>query len=89
MTARTMKCTNVVLLLCILGLFFIQVSQCALDTDNVELPSLPYDYNSLEPNIDEQTMKVHHTGHHQAYTNNLNAALDTLRKSGTLFFVSL
>ena len=41
-----------------------------------ELPKLPYDYNALEPYVDEQTMNIHHTKHHQAYVNNLNAALD-------------
>lgn len=41
-----------------------------------ELPPLPYDYNALEPHIDEQTMRLHHDKHHQAYTNGLNAALE-------------
>ena len=40
------------------------------------LPSLPYAYNALEPYIDAQTMEIHHTKHHQAYVNNLNAALE-------------
>ena len=40
-----------------------------------ELPPLPYDYNALEPYIDEQTMQLHHDKHHAAYVNNLNAAL--------------
>jgi len=40
------------------------------------LPPLPYDYAALEPHIDRQTMEIHHTKHHQAYVNNLNAALD-------------
>jgi Fe-Mn family superoxide dismutase len=40
------------------------------------LPPLPYDYNALEPSIDEQTMRLHHDKHHQAYVNNLNAAID-------------
>lgn len=40
-----------------------------------KLPDLPYAYNALEPYIDEQTMKIHHDKHHQAYVDNLNAAL--------------
>ncbi len=40
-----------------------------------ELPPLPYDYNALEPYIDEQTMHLHHDKHHQAYVTNLNNAL--------------
>jgi Fe-Mn family superoxide dismutase len=40
------------------------------------LPSLPYAYNALEPYIDERTMSIHHGKHHQAYVDNLNAALD-------------
>jgi Fe-Mn family superoxide dismutase len=39
-----------------------------------ELPPLPYDYNALEPHIDEQTMRLHHDKHHLAYVNGLNAA---------------
>lgn len=41
-----------------------------------ELPPLPYAYDALEPFIDEQTMHLHHDKHHQAYVNNLNAALE-------------
>jgi superoxide dismutase, Fe-Mn family len=41
-----------------------------------EVPPLPYDYNALEPHIDEQTMRVHHDKHHQAYVDNANAALE-------------
>jgi Fe-Mn family superoxide dismutase len=40
-----------------------------------ELPDLPYDYAALEPHIDEQTMRVHHDKHHQAYVDNANKAL--------------
>ena len=40
-----------------------------------ELPPLPYDYNALEPYVDEETMHLHHDKHHQAYINNLNTAL--------------
>ena len=39
------------------------------------LPSLPYDYNALEPHFDARTMEIHHTKHHQAYINNVNAAI--------------
>jgi len=41
-----------------------------------ELPKLPYGFDALEPHIDTQTMQIHHGKHHQAYVNNLNAALD-------------
>jgi superoxide dismutase, Fe-Mn family len=41
-----------------------------------EVPALPYDYNALEPTIDEQTMRIHHDKHHQAYVDNLNKALE-------------
>ncbi len=41
-----------------------------------EVPPLPYDYNALEPHIDEQTMRIHHDKHHQAYVDNVNKALD-------------
>jgi Fe-Mn family superoxide dismutase len=41
-----------------------------------ELPSLPYAHNALEPHIDARTMEIHHGKHHQAYVNNLNAALE-------------
>jgi superoxide dismutase, Fe-Mn family len=41
-----------------------------------EVPDLPYDYNALEPHIDEATMRVHHDKHHQAYVDKANAALE-------------
>jgi Fe-Mn family superoxide dismutase len=41
-----------------------------------QLPPLPYDFAALEPHIDAQTMQIHHGKHHQAYVNNLNAALE-------------
>jgi Fe-Mn family superoxide dismutase len=41
-----------------------------------EVPPLPYDYSALEPHIDEQTMRVHHDKHHQAYVDNANKALE-------------
>lgn len=41
-----------------------------------ELPKLPYAHNALEPHIDVRTMEIHHGKHHQAYINNVNAALE-------------
>jgi Fe-Mn family superoxide dismutase len=41
-----------------------------------ELPKLPYDLTALEPHIDAKTMEIHHGKHHQAYINNLNAAIE-------------
>jgi superoxide dismutase, Fe-Mn family len=41
-----------------------------------EVPPLPYDYNALEPNIDDETMHLHHDKHHQAYVTNANKALE-------------
>jgi Fe-Mn family superoxide dismutase len=40
------------------------------------VPDLPYDYDALEPHIDEQTMRVHHDKHHQAYVDKANTALE-------------
>ena len=40
-----------------------------------ELPQLDYAYDALEPHIDARTMEIHHSKHHQGYTNNLNAAI--------------
>ena len=40
-----------------------------------ELPKLPYEYDALEPHIDARTMEIHHSKHHNGYTNNLNNAI--------------
>jgi len=41
-----------------------------------EVPDLPYAYDALEPHIDEETMRIHHDKHHQAYVDKANAALE-------------
>jgi Fe-Mn family superoxide dismutase len=41
-----------------------------------QLPTLNYAYNALEPHVDARTMEIHHSKHHQAYVNNLNAAIE-------------
>ena len=41
-----------------------------------QLPDLPYGFDALEPHIDATTMQIHHGKHHQAYVNNLNAAIE-------------
>jgi Fe-Mn family superoxide dismutase len=46
------------------------------------LPPLPYAVDALEPHIDAQTMEIHHTKHHQAYVNNLNAAVEGTPHAG-------
>ncbi len=40
------------------------------------LPDLPYAYDALEPHFDARTMEIHHTKHHQGYTNKVNSALE-------------
>jgi len=47
-----------------------------------ELPKLAYAYDALEPHIDAMTMEIHHSRHHAAYTNNLNAALEGTSNAG-------
>ena len=46
------------------------------------LPALPYAFDALEPHIDTQTMQIHHGKHHQAYVNNLNAAIEKAPELG-------
>ena len=52
-----------------------QASNMPLTTGPFSLPPLEYDYNALEPYIDEKTMRLHHDKHHATYVRNLNAAL--------------
>ena len=44
-----------------------------------KLPELNYEYDALEPHFDAKTMEIHHSKHHQAYVDNLNNALETLK----------
>lgn len=44
--------------------------------EKYQLPPLPYPYDALEPYLDAQTMELHHTKHHQAYLDKLNALLE-------------
>lgn len=69
-------------LLLLLAVVF-TVSSCSgtLFEQDVELPELPYPVDALEPHIDTRTMQVHHGGHHKAYANNLNAALQEMRSN--------
>ncbi len=46
------------------------------------LDPLPYANDALEPNIDAKTMEIHHDKHHQAYVNNLNAAIEGTEMAG-------
>src|SRR3989344_6841488 len=46
-----------------------------------ELPKLGYSYDALEPYFDRETMEIHHTKHHQAYTNKFNDAMGETGKS--------
>jgi superoxide dismutase, Fe-Mn family len=55
-----------------LNLLFKQLKQILMA---FELPKLNYAYDALEPNVDARTMEIHHSKHHNGYTNNLNAAI--------------
>ena len=58
--------------------FFFYQKVCRLCYNQLmhTLPPLPYAYDALEPYLDEATMRLHHTKHHQAYIDKLNAALE-------------
>jgi len=50
----------------------------ALSGTKFELPDLPYDYDALSPSISAETMKLHHSKHHQTYITNLNATMEKI-----------
>lgn len=75
---------------CFFIVFYLHFSsiKCATPYDEIiqykeeySLPDLPYGYDGLEPFIDEATLRIHHVGHHGAYTKKLNAALKSWRES--------
>lgn len=45
----------------------------------INLPSLPYGYSDLEPYISEETMRLHHRKHHQAYVDGVNKNMEKLK----------
>lgn len=60
---------------------FYNISE-SLDSDGkYMLPKLPYSYDALEPHIDAETMKLHHSKHHQAYVNGLNNATEKIKEA--------
>jgi Fe-Mn family superoxide dismutase len=67
--------TGVAMLSALPGDAFAQTQAPAPPAGPYKLPRLTYKYNQLEPSIDEQTMVIHYTKHHQAYVNNLNTAI--------------
>ena len=60
------------------GIAISALSGCATAKSGtpLELPSLPYAVDALEPHIDAETMTIHHTKHHQAYVSNLVTVLE-------------
>lgn len=48
--------------------------------DELQLPDLPYSYDALSPHLDAATLRVHHQGHHKAYTDKTNTALQQWRE---------
>ena len=46
-----------------------------LENKEFKLPSLSFSYDALEPHIDEETMREHHTKHHKGYVTKLNDAM--------------
>ncbi|MBX3042537.1 MAG: superoxide dismutase [Candidatus Kapabacteria bacterium] len=55
------------------------LNQAVDSTGKYILPPLPYDYNALDPHIDEQTMRLHHDKHHLGYVNGLNNATQKIK----------
>lgn len=60
----------------VLNLFLLKFKNKKNNMAAFTLPDLPYAHNALAPNIDEQTMQIHHGKHHQGYVNKLNKAIE-------------
>jgi len=60
----------------------IRIKRFKSDDEMFTLPNLPYAHNALEPHVDALTMEIHHGKHHQAYVNNLNAAIEGTPMAG-------
>jgi len=73
--------------ICSIGTFAVRLPYEFAESIEYEykLPDLPYGYKDLEPYIDEATIKVHHTGHHAAYTKKMNSALKKWRTKVIIF----
>ena len=59
----------------------IKLSNLILEEKGFKLPSLSYAYDALEPHIDKETMREHHTKHHKGYVTKLNDAMKGKAKS--------
>ena len=59
-----------------LGTASLSAQTSSTKTMSYTLAPLPYAHAALEPHIDQATMEIHHGKHHQAYINNVNAALE-------------
>ncbi len=59
----------------------IRVRALGSSPTNFSLPDLTYDYGDLEPFINAEIMKIHHTKHHQAYVTNLNIAYEKMHEA--------
>ena len=61
---------------------FIDLLMQSFQDGKYALPALPYEYNALEPAIDEQTMHLHHEIHHKGYVDGLNKAVEAVKGLG-------
>jgi len=80
---RFSLCLFLVLLVSFVSFLATTTDCTSLNNDDdfqLQLPPLPYAYDALEPIIDQQTMRLHHGGHHLAYTTNANVALKQLKE---------